>query len=570
MPATPGPEHPTPPHAVDPANRRHDLDALRAVAMLLGIGLHAALSFATIPWIVQDTQQNGLFGLFFVAIHGFRMPLFFLISGYFTAMLYRRRGPAALLKQRAQRILLPLLLGLVTIVPAMDAISAWAVQSQPKATAVDDGTIIGALRMGDTAALDARLAAATAPGSDPALREGLNRVDAYFGVSPLAWAALRGDEPAVRRLLDAGADPGSPNRDQNTPLHAAAFLGHDTIAALLVERGADPNRRSPTGGTALASTEADLETTKYLADLLALPLPAPEALAEGRAAVRRRLEPLTTAVDPAATGDPGAIARVRRWYHENLDAPWLDRKAAAGGFHLIKTDVFHHLWFLWFLCWLAPLYVLFAWLGDRAGGRPGARPWLALALIPLTLIPQLLMGADGPSFGPDTATGVLLPPHLLLYYGLFFGFGALMYDAGDLEGRLGRGWRWILPLALFLVLPLGLATMGDRSTSAVAQVAYAWLMSFGMIGLFRRHASGERPAVRYLSDAAYWLYLAHLPLIIAGQALIRTWPAPASLKFLLLCTVVTGLLLIVYQLAVRNTPLGTLLNGPRRPASKAT
>jgi peptidoglycan/LPS O-acetylase OafA/YrhL len=36
--------NPTPPF-----DRRHDLDALRAIAMLLGIVLHAALSFAPIP-----------------------------------------------------------------------------------------------------------------------------------------------------------------------------------------------------------------------------------------------------------------------------------------------------------------------------------------------------------------------------------------------------------------------------------------------------------------------------------------------------------------------------------------
>jgi fucose 4-O-acetylase-like acetyltransferase len=70
--------------------RRADLDAVRAFAMLLGIALHAGLSFATIPWIVQDSRQNEWFNLFFEAIHGFRMPLFFLVSGFFTAMIWRR------------------------------------------------------------------------------------------------------------------------------------------------------------------------------------------------------------------------------------------------------------------------------------------------------------------------------------------------------------------------------------------------------------------------------------------------------------------------------------------------
>jgi peptidoglycan/LPS O-acetylase OafA/YrhL len=41
--------------------RRHDLDALRAVAMLLGIVLHAALAFAPLEWIVKDSQQHAGF-----------------------------------------------------------------------------------------------------------------------------------------------------------------------------------------------------------------------------------------------------------------------------------------------------------------------------------------------------------------------------------------------------------------------------------------------------------------------------------------------------------------------------
>lgn len=77
--------------SVPAASRRHDLDALRAFAMLLGIGLHAMLSFLPGSRPVKDAHQNELYYLPFAAIHGFRMPLFFLISGFFTALLWRRR-----------------------------------------------------------------------------------------------------------------------------------------------------------------------------------------------------------------------------------------------------------------------------------------------------------------------------------------------------------------------------------------------------------------------------------------------------------------------------------------------
>ena len=62
--------------------------------MLLGIVLHAMLAFMPIPfWPAQDiSQEPETFGFAVMAIHGFRMQLFFLISGFFTAMLIARRG----------------------------------------------------------------------------------------------------------------------------------------------------------------------------------------------------------------------------------------------------------------------------------------------------------------------------------------------------------------------------------------------------------------------------------------------------------------------------------------------
>ena len=93
------------------AARYHDLDALRAVAMLLGIALHGALSFVPFPWMVQDSEQNSAFGSFFFLVHGFRMPVFFVMSGFFTAMLWRRRGLFSTLKQRFLRVFLPCMVG---------------------------------------------------------------------------------------------------------------------------------------------------------------------------------------------------------------------------------------------------------------------------------------------------------------------------------------------------------------------------------------------------------------------------------------------------------------------------
>jgi peptidoglycan/LPS O-acetylase OafA/YrhL len=100
-----------------PRPRRYDLDALRAFAMLLGIVLHAAIPF--IPYWQDGDMGGGLLSGIFEFIHGFRMPLFFILSGYFTTMLWRERGLESPLIHRLRRVGLPLLIGLFTILPAM-------------------------------------------------------------------------------------------------------------------------------------------------------------------------------------------------------------------------------------------------------------------------------------------------------------------------------------------------------------------------------------------------------------------------------------------------------------------
>ena len=104
----------------------------------------------------------------------------------------------------------------------------------------------------------------------------------------------------------------------------------------------------------------------------------------------------------------------------------------------------------------------------------------------------------------------------------------------------------------------------------LVQVLYTWMMSLGLIGLFRRLLQRESRVVRYLSDSSYWLYVAHLPLVIWVQGLVADWDLPAVPKYLLLCGSVTAFLLLTYEYCVRYTPIGTLLNGKKvRPAREA-
>ncbi len=101
--------------------RLHGLDFLRALMMSLGVVLHSAQVYLTIPatdyyW---DPARSPSMDVLLFFINTFRMPVFFLLSGFFTAMLLDLRGAQAMLRNRWQRIVVPFLLFLPPLAAVM-------------------------------------------------------------------------------------------------------------------------------------------------------------------------------------------------------------------------------------------------------------------------------------------------------------------------------------------------------------------------------------------------------------------------------------------------------------------
>ena len=97
-------------------DRFHALDAARGFALLLGIVLHATMSFFMfIP--AQDPSQSTTLAITFYVIHVFRMSLFFLLAGFFAHLLLERRGPRAFVRDRAKRIVVPMIAGWLLLAP---------------------------------------------------------------------------------------------------------------------------------------------------------------------------------------------------------------------------------------------------------------------------------------------------------------------------------------------------------------------------------------------------------------------------------------------------------------------
>lgn len=375
-----------------PMDRRHDLDAVRGFAMLLGIAWHAAVPFQ--PYYdANDWGANSVDALIDFS-HGFRMPLFFLLSGYFTAMLGRRRGLRPLVEHRLRRVLVPFVLSVAVIVPSMSV-------------AFSAGRVLGS---------------------------------------------------------DVSADASS---------------------------------------------------------------------AEG---VEAQTSP--------APADPIEV-----------DEPIL---------------ALFHLWFLWYLLlYLVAFAAVFAFAArssivERLGNRLVIGALVALPIV--TLVPALMM-QDG-DFGADSSTDIVPELHVLAYYGCFFAFGAIAFGRSpsgpSFIDRVSRYWPAQLGAATFVAFPLGLMWLTDAyERSVMAQVPFAWLMCFGCIGLFRAVMSSQRFWVRYLSDASYWMYLTHLPIVVFLQGVITPWNLPQPVGFVVVLVPTLAAILVSYHVLVRYRWPGTLLNGPR-------
>lgn len=99
-------------------NRRHDIDALRALAFALVILYHVGMYYvAGWHWHLKSPYAAEWLQLPMRVLNLWRLDLVFLVSGLSLAFLAGRRGSGTLLRQRSTRLLLPLLFGMAVIVP---------------------------------------------------------------------------------------------------------------------------------------------------------------------------------------------------------------------------------------------------------------------------------------------------------------------------------------------------------------------------------------------------------------------------------------------------------------------
>ncbi len=253
-----------------------------------------------------------------------------------------------------------------------------------------------------------------------------------------------------------------------------------------------------------------------------------------------------------------------------------------------------HLWFLWVLLWFyAALVIGQAVLSrlDRAGvlGRGLDRmaggligPWGPLVLgAPLALALWLEPNWIA-FFGIPTPDAGLVPEtSALVGFGLAFGMGVLLDRRRDLLARIA-GWT---PVYLGLALGAGttalmlsggptpvLTPMTDPAAKALAAAAFGvatYASMFAVVGLALTFWSGHSALRRYLADASYWIYIVHLPLVMAAQVVVQDWALVWPIKLSIVVVGVMAVSLASYELMVRHGMMGRWLNGRRVPWRRA-
>jgi len=254
---------------------------------------------------------------------------------------------------------------------------------------------------------------------------------------------------------------------------------------------------------------------------------------------------------------------------------------------------------LWFLYVLLIFYVIaiavrgLVALIDRGGAlRRGVD--VIVRLVARTPLAPLVLGAPlftafalNPGWlmwtGIPTPDASLIPNAIAFTaYGFAFAFGWLLHR----QIPLLLAWKSFWPLHLIAAITFTAGAMFISAPSAgdwykpvfdpaqTQQQALAfaacyalasWCWTLGFVGLALQVFAGHSAWRRYVADASYWIYIMHLPLVIALQTAVSQAPIFWLAKYLFVVAATLAILLVTYHLFVRRTFIGALLNGKKHP-----
>ncbi|MCP4697408.1 MAG: acyltransferase family protein [Gammaproteobacteria bacterium] len=238
-----------------------------------------------------------------------------------------------------------------------------------------------------------------------------------------------------------------------------------------------------------------------------------------------------------------------------------------------------HLWFLYYLIYFSVVvWALALFLRRFPGFCNIAKNYFEAlhrnALIKYFFLTSITFGCLFFMNSPVALPQVSFIPYLpsFMFYIIFYLYGWLLFKSKHLLGSfINKAWLLfvtaVLLFALKYILYLQLEIPSVLYAVMILSALVAWLFVFSMIGLFMRYASCHSLRIRYVSDASYWIYLAHVLLTTFLSGFLIGIDLSSFSKSLIIFSVTSILCFASYHFFVRSTFIGKFLNG-RRYTSK--
>jgi len=251
-----------------------------------------------------------------------------------------------------------------------------------------------------------------------------------------------------------------------------------------------------------------------------------------------------------------------------------------------------HLWFLYQLLMLYVAVTLLRAVFERIGDAPKQK---LRALVDAGISAALRLNIGVFTFGIPVAAALMSLPFWLYWMGIptpdgslipqlpasvgfftAFVIGWLVNRSGDALAIIEKKW-WVN--LVFAVIATGWMLHTSHATPFAApgttKTVYAyvfgvavWAWVLGLTGVALRFLSNYSAVRRYIADASYWIYLAHLPVVAALAVWVGHWPLHWSVKYPFILVVSFAVLFLSYHFLVRPTFIGQLLNGRKYPLRK--
>lgn len=237
-----------------------------------------------------------------------------------------------------------------------------------------------------------------------------------------------------------------------------------------------------------------------------------------------------------------------------------------------------HLWFLFYLMIFYALTLVIKQLplSKIKTAILNMHPTLAITILPLLLLPGL-----SSTIIHLRPTNPFMPQIWgILFFGMFFAYGYILFSSSRLVDYFQRTWPFLLIASFIIFIPFGFLHPHVSSNPIAPIVQPQWnvrlplmlciayvstFMSIVGLVVAKKVLNKKSNLMRYMSDASYWIYIIHLPVLFLIQFWLLDQNGGVVYKFLFSSFVTLAICLAGYSLFVRWSPVGWLLNGKRQP-----